>query len=202
MQLLKIASALEEMSQTLKGEFNRLDGRQGDGDLGVTAELVTKAMRQAATETGDIQSWLSKGATLVRMQAPSTMGVLLSFALSAAGKSLVNNDPASPQIWVDAQLAMIEEIKKRGGAKLGDRTLLDAFIPAAQAFGQQIEAGNKAQQAMHAAAKAARDGAEATRNLVPKTGRASWVGERAVGEIDGGAWFCYKVYETLAQVIG
>lgn len=200
--MLRIALALENMSQSLKDEFNRLDGTQGDGDLGVTVDLVTKAVHQAATETSDIQSWLKQSGILVRKQAPSTMGALVSFALSAAAKSLIDKDPSSSVVWTDTQFAIVEEIQKRGGASLGDRTVLDALIPAAEAFRAEIDVGGSVQRALLKAKEAAQLGAEGTANLVPKTGRASWVGERVVGEVDGGAWFCFKVYDTLAQVIG
>ncbi|WAH35772.1 DAK2 domain-containing protein [Alicyclobacillus dauci] len=186
-----------EMVRASKDEFNRLDGAQGDGDLGVTVELVMEAVHQAAQEHSDIKKWLIESGSLVRRKAPSTMGVLIAFALSAAGRSLQDGALPTTQTFVKIQEVMIDEIMKRGEADVGDRTVLDALVPAFEAYRDAVVTGSSAKLALEFAAEAALKGAEGTRNLTPKTGRASWVGERAVGEIDGGAWFCYMVYHTL-----
>ncbi len=191
--------AIKEWARTAKDEFNQLDGVQGDGDLGVTVELMAEALDKAAEQTTDLKTWLMVGGALVRRQAPSTMGVLLSFALNAAGRFLPEGAESSAETWGVIQQQMIEEIKKRGGAELGDRTVLDAFIPASAAYRQHILAGDSLPLALEKATLAAREGAESTKSILPKTGRSRWVGDRVIGEVDGGAWLCYKVYQTLSH---
>jgi phosphoenolpyruvate---glycerone phosphotransferase subunit DhaL len=200
MYLLKLSAMILEMARTSKNEFNRLDGVQGDGDLGVTIELVAEAVHQASKETTDLKNWLIASGTLVRKKAPSTMGVLISFALTAAGRELPDGAMPTSEAFVQIQKTMIEEIKIRGEADLGDRTVLDAFIPAFEQYRTTLESGLSSKMALQKAAEAAWHGAESTRNLMPKTGRASWVGDRAMGEVDGGAWCCYKVYQALCQL--
>ncbi|GMA63481.1 DAK2 domain-containing protein [Alicyclobacillus fastidiosus] len=198
--MLVLTTAMMDMAKTSKDELNRLDGAQGDGDLGVTAELVTEAAHQASYEHEDIKSWLIASGNLIRRKAPSTMGILTAMALSAAGRALPDGAMPSSETFLKIQRAMIEDMKARGGAELGDRTVLDAFIPAFEAYQNASEGGKTVKEALACAKNAALDGAKKTKALSPKTGRASWVGDRVVGEIDGGAWFCYMVYQTLHKL--
>jgi len=69
----------------------------------------------------------------------------------------------------------------------GDRTMLDALLPAAEAFQKAVDIGQPASDALRAAATAAATAAKATANIVAKTGRSSYLGERALGNIDPGA---------------
>ena len=81
--------------------------------------------------------------------------------------------------------AGVAAVATLGGAKPGDRTMLDALVPAADAFA--AAAGGGLQAAARAAAEAAERGAEATATMVPRLGRASYLGARAVGAPDAGA---------------
>jgi 4-hydroxy-tetrahydrodipicolinate synthase len=190
---------LFDMAKELKEEFNRLDGVQGDGDLGVTVELIAAALEETAVEAVTLKELFVKGGEKVRKKAPSTMGILVSFALSAAGRFLTEDAAPTPETLSLIQDVMIRELKKRGEAEVGDRTILDAFVPAAQAFLAAVADGGTTLDALKEATLAAQAGAEATRNLVPKTGRASWTGTRSLGEVDGGAWLCYNVYQKFLE---
>jgi 4-hydroxy-tetrahydrodipicolinate synthase len=190
---------LFDMAKDLKEEFNRLDGVQGDGDLGVTVELIAAALEEATAEAVTLKELFANGGEKVRKKAPSTMGILVSFALSAAGRSLTDDAAATSETLSLIQDVMIRELKKRGEAEVGDRTILDAFVPAAEAFQAAVTDGGTTFEALKEATLAAQAGAEATRNLVPKTGRASWTGTRGLGEVDGGAWLCYNVYQKFFE---
>ncbi|WML54984.1 dihydrodipicolinate synthase family protein [Neobacillus sp. PS3-12] len=190
---------LFDMAKDLKEEFNRLDGVQGDGDLGVTVELIAAALEEATAEAVTLKELFAKGGEKVRKKALSTMGILVSFALSAAGRSLTDDAAATSETLSLIQDVMIRELKKRGEAEVGDRTILDAFVPATEAFQAAVTDGGTTFEALKEATLAAQAGAEATRNLVPKTGRASWTGTRGLGEVDGGAWLCYNVYQKFFE---
>jgi len=198
----KLIAALQDFAAASKAEFNRIDGLQGDGDLGITLELMVEALTEAARETTDLKQWLLFSGTKVRKKAPSTMGTLVSFALTAAGRSLPEAAVPDGEAFRQIQSVMIEEIKKRGGADSGDRTILDAFIPAAAAYSEAIENGGTTWEALDKAAAAAWAGAEATKAMAPKTGRARWLGDRALGEIDGGALLCAEIYRVLREIYG
>jgi dihydroxyacetone kinase-like protein len=83
--------------------------------------------------------------------------------------------------------AAIDGIKARGGAEVGDKTLLDALVPVTDALEQAAGNGADAAAAVEIAAKAARDAAEATSSLVARRGRASYSGDRSIGSPDAGA---------------
>jgi triose/dihydroxyacetone kinase / FAD-AMP lyase (cyclizing) len=81
----------------------------------------------------------------------------------------------------------VQAISDLGGAKAGDRTMLDALIPAANTFERQLRAGRAPDQAWAQAVAAAEQGAQETAAMTPRAGRASYLGARAVGSPDGGA---------------
>jgi dihydroxyacetone kinase len=81
----------------------------------------------------------------------------------------------------------VDAIAELGGAKLGDRTMLDALRPAAEAFDRALEAERVPAAAWKEAVQAARAGAEATAAMRPRLGRASYLGDRALGTPDAGA---------------
>ncbi|MEK7862752.1 MAG: DAK2 domain-containing protein [Chloroflexota bacterium] len=78
-------------------------------------------------------------------------------------------------------------MEERGRAAVGDKTLLDALAPAAEAAGRAASAGASFTQTLAASAEAARAGADATRAMRPKVGRASWMADRSAGHEDAGA---------------
>ncbi len=92
-----------------------------------------------------------------------------------------------PNRWVAAFRAAIAGIEGLGGARAGDRTMLDALIPAADALAAALAAGQPWPQVGQAAAEAARAGAQATAQLTPRRGRSSYLGDRALGHPDPGA---------------
>lgn len=195
----QIAESLREFAERNRAVWNEMDAAQGDGDLGVTLHLAANALADAATASGTVRDWLLEGGRAVRKAAPSTMGILLASALIAAGKALPpETGELSRRDWLLVQRTMAEEIMRRGGAQRGDKTVLDAFLPAIEAFEEGLEQNLATEELMARTAEAAKRSAEATADMVPRTGRSSWLGERAGGRIDGGAWFCFQLYEWLA----
>ncbi|MBD1382424.1 dihydroxyacetone kinase subunit L [Metabacillus arenae] len=191
-----------EFATENKTKLNELDGAQGDGDLGMTILYTSQALLKSADSSDNLQQWLEVGGKTVRREAPSTMGILLASSLIAVSKTLNEGQTSlSPNEWVQVQQTMINEIKKRGGAQLGDKTLLDAFIPAVETFSISINNGDSIEEAIKNASQAAKHAADKTAELTSKIGRSSWIQERSQGNIDGGAWACYKVYELLAKSI-
>lgn len=203
MDFKTISSLLVDFAERNKERWNELDGAQGDGDLGVTIVLGAKALAESAERCGSVQEWFEAGGKALRKAAPSTMGILIASALIAAGKSMEPGKSVfTPADWASVQQSMADEIQKRGGAKPGDKTVLDAFIPAVQCFREGASKGLSLAQILTDAAATAKRSAEATASMVSKIGRSSWLGERAQGNVDGGAWVCYQVYEFVRNIIG
>lgn len=180
------AAALEDNAE----ELRRLDSISGDGDLGITASKVAKAIREA-TDAADRDPAAADPASVLRdcgrriaAGAASSCGTLLASAFLAAAKT-VGDGNARRQLAAGLT-ATVEAIAKRGKAAPGDRTMLDALAPAAQAAGDVDGGGSWASYLQHVG-DAAAVGAEATRTMTPRIGRARTQPARAQGHPDAGA---------------
>lgn len=164
-------------------ELNRLDAQAGDGDLGVTMARAAATVRAnaAADPPADTPNLLSRIGTELARGVPSTSGTLLATAFLRASRAAAD---ASPVELADVLEAATAGIQQRGKAELGDKTMVDALIPACSALRAAAPSGVAA--ALAAAGAAAAEAAERTAELVPRTGRASWMGERSKGHQDGG----------------
>ena len=102
----------------------------------------------------------------------------------------------------EAVEAALSGVKQRGKAEEGDKTMIDALAPAAEAAKEAASAGSGAGEVFRAAAEAAGEGAEATVELTAKRGRASYLGERAAGHMDPGARSSYLLLDAAARALG
>lgn len=186
-------------------ELNRLDAAAGDGDLGNTIVLAAQAVRASVDADRDASpaALLRRCGTDVATSAPSTSGTLTARALLAAGRAVDSADQAKPVVGVVALAfeAALAAIQSAGKAAPGDRTMLDALAPAVAELTQQADAGASVGQALAAAAVAARRGAEATRDMTPRAGRARWLAERSKGTEDAGAHFVGEVLRLAAGAL-
>jgi dihydroxyacetone kinase len=98
-------------------------------------------------------------------------------------------------------LAGSDAIMEKGKAKPGDKTMLDALVPAVQAFLSAIDAKQSIDSALQSAKEAAANGAEATKNMIAQAGRARWQGERTVGYLDPGAVLVKCFFEELFEIV-
>ena len=188
----QVTDSVRQAVEEARDELNRLDAAAGDGDLGVT---MTAAAQGAAAlaQRGELdgkpvaEALRALGRELARC-APSTSGTLFARGLLQAGREAASRPDEPPAALAAALVtAAIEGIQRAGKAQPGDRTMLDALVPAAAALQDAAARAEPAATAVAAAAQAAQAGAAATKDLEPKVGRASWIAERARGNVDGGA---------------
>jgi dihydroxyacetone kinase len=188
----QVTDSVRQAVEEARDELNRLDAAAGDGDLGVT---MTAAAQGAAAlaQRGELdgkpvaEALRALGRELARC-APSTSGTLFARGLLQAGREAASRPDEPPAALAAALVtAAIEGIQRAGKAQPGDRTMLDALVPAAAALQDAAARAEPAAAAVAAAAQAAQAGAAATKDLEPKVGRASWIAERARGNVDGGA---------------
>ncbi len=187
--LEKVAKALENNSK----RFEELDSAAGDGDLGITAGKIAEGIRSGISlSTGDLKADLMMLGREISKSAPSTFGTL--FATGFIRASGVVSDEYSPLENVQKGFkAAFEGIAARGKASIGERTLLDALAPALTALNDASDL----RSGLSSAAIAARGGAKATAEMMPRHGRAGWIGERAKGLEDAGANVIAVVFEAL-----
>lgn len=187
--LLKVATALDTHAK----RFEELDSAAGDGDLGITAGKIAEGIRAGSQNlTGDLKTDLMNVGREISKSAPSTFGTLFATGFIRASGAVSATDRPLENVRKGFQAAF-DGISARGKAQLGERTLLDALHPAIQALNSTDDLG----QALKAAADAARSGAIATANMMPRHGRAGWIGERAKGLEDAGANVIAVVFEAL-----
>jgi dihydroxyacetone kinase-like protein len=182
--------------------LTRLDSAIGDGDHGVNLNrgftAVVAALEKSPPETVS-EVLIKAGATLLS-RVGGASGPLYGTALRSAGKALPATTEVQPSDLVAALHAGLDAVRKLGGAAPGDKTLIDAYAPALDAFEQAVAQGADLAEAAGAAARAAAAGAEATVPMRARKGRASYLGERSIGHQDPGAASTTLIFQALAEV--
>ena len=179
---LSAADALARAESLL----TELDSIAGDGDLGLSMARGAAAIR-ALPET----AWATPAIALTQMSSvlsraiAGSSGPFYATALLRAARNLPD-DPVADD-WAAAFAAAVSSIGELGGAKPGDRTMLDALLPAANTLASGLAGGTAPREAWAHAVQAARVGAAATARMHPRLGRAAYLGERVLGTPDAGA---------------
>lgn len=180
------ALAVAEALDTAEAELTALDAATGDGDLGLSLARGAAAMRALPEGAfADAPTALAAIAGALRRAIAGSSGPFYAAALLRAARHL----PArpAPADWAAAFEAGVAAIAELGGARPGDRTMLDALQPAAEALSVTLREGADAHVALDHAVLAAEAGAQATAAMHPRRGRASYLGARAIGTPDAGA---------------
>ncbi len=169
--------------------FCELDSAAGDGDFGMS---LAKGFRQVRSEwatldASDIGAFLKSCGMIITEHCGGASGPIWGSAFRGMGRYANGKASLTLEEFGEMLQAAVEAIQKRGGAKFGDKTLLDALIPAVDAIGVAAAQGADSVAAFEAARAAAVAGAEATRLIVASKGRASYLGERSVNFPDAGA---------------
>lgn len=178
-----------------------IDSQSGDGDLGISMEKGFSAIQNIARtcDGNDVGAFFQKCGMAFNKAAPSTMGTLISFSFLRLSKTFSKKECLSiediysiPQIFADS-------IMQSGKAHEGDRTILDSLLPVCRAFEQAKNDGRPLAETLYKAKLAGIEGAEKTKTLVPKIGRAKWAPNNATGVVDGGAMLCVIVMSFFSD---
>ena len=181
--------------------FGDLDSVVGDGDFGFSLARGFENVRDQweTFDRTDVGTFLQKTAIVITGRVGGTSGPIWGTAfLRAAGVAKGKVDLTGQDV-VAMLRAAIEGIKARGGASLGEKTLLDSLVPMTDTLEERLAAGDPPAEALKAAAVTARVTAEATKELEAKRGRASYTGERSIGSVDPGAIAVAVLAEKIAE---
>lgn len=180
--------------------LGELDGKSGDGDLGLSMKAAFEAIGGAADAYPgeDLGILFMNAAMACNRAAPSTMGTLLSAGLMALAKAYRGHEALSDEEIISLPRLFAGGIQSRGKANLGDKTILDALLPHADALETKFAETGSLQTATLKAADAAEAAAEATKGMQAQIGRAKWLGERANAYADGGAVLWAIIARSLA----
>jgi dihydroxyacetone kinase-like protein len=199
-------SVIEAVAQAIEANashLSELDAAGGDGDHGVSLVTAARAVLAAldAEMPADYGALLNRIATSIITAVGAAMGPLYGTALMRAGKTVAGQTNIDAPIVASMLEAAVEGIKTRGKAQVGDKTMLDALVPAAIAARSAADSGQDVAATLNAAADAAERGAQATRDMVARKGRASRLGDRTLGYQDAGATSTALILRTLALQI-
>ncbi|HEY4568953.1 MAG TPA: dihydroxyacetone kinase subunit DhaL [Kribbella sp.] len=181
--------------------FGDLDSVVGDGDFGYSLARGFEKLKAQYGELDrtDVGTFLKKVGMLVTSRIGGTSGPIWGTGFLRAGMTAGTATSLDGPMVVAMLRAAIEGIKARGGAELGDKTLLDALAPMTDAIEAALAAGASSAEVVERAATAARTAADATAELVAKRGRAAYTGERSRGSVDAGAIAVAVLMEQIAQ---
>jgi dihydroxyacetone kinase len=193
-------SAAADAVEGSAAELNRLDGYAGDGDLGVTMSQAAQALKDvlAGSEGLSVGKLLSSCGAAIARSAPSTSGTLVATGFLRAGKALAVLPGNAVEALVRAFAGALEGIEARGKAAVGDRTLVDGLDAVSNSLQLSLASDLGTAEALEQAARSASAAAEATAEMEPKAGRASWVPERAKGHPDAGCAMLAIALEAVA----
>ncbi|WP_426595051.1 dihydroxyacetone kinase subunit DhaL [Cellulomonas sp. McL0617] len=179
--------------------FGDLDSVVGDGDFGFSlARGFENVVAQWDTfDRSDAGTFLQKVAIVMTGRIGGTSGPIWGTAFLRAAAVVKGKPDASGEDVVAMLRAAIEGIKARGGADLGEKTLLDALAPMADTIEANLGADPK--DVATRAAQSAREAAEATKSMQARRGRASYTGERSIGSVDPGAIAVAVLAEKVAE---
>jgi len=180
----QFATLVEEQ----RDELTQLDSAIGDADHGSNLHRGMTAVVTALQEAppADAAALLKKvGMTLVSKVGGASGPLYGTLFLRMAGAA--KGDLLDPTAFAAALRGGVLGVQERGKAEPGDKTMLDALLPACDALDAAVEAGAGLAESLTAAAAAAREGRDATTPMLARKGRASYLGERSVGHQDPGA---------------
>jgi dihydroxyacetone kinase-like protein len=163
-------------------------------------DAVGKALAGQGDGTPPGRLLIVAGKTLVATVGGAS-GPLWGSALRRAGRALGDAETFDGGRLALALDAAIEGVVELGAASPGDKTMVDALVPAARALHDALDAGRPLEQAAQAAADAAREGAEATTPMQARKGRASYLGERSIGHQDPGATSAAIIIAALSRAV-
>ena len=179
--------------------FCELDAVVGDGDFGYSLARGFEIVLSDWDDLGydDVGSLLKKTALVLTKRIGGTSGPIWGTAFLRAGVTLTPTPNPSSDEVIAALRAAIDGIKQRGDTDLGDKTLLDALVPAVDELEKALNEG--APDALERAAAVARTSAEDTKGMLAKRGRASYTGERSRDSVDAGAVGIAVMLEAVSK---
>ena len=183
--------------------------QMGDGDFGMSIAKGFKQLKAdwATRKKGDIGQFLVSCSEIIKEYCGGASGPIWGSAFKYAGKAMLGKKEVDLKdiafLFMEANRGVYETGKKSfgKGADIGDKTLVDALKPCALALTKAAEEGKKLQEGLDLGAKAAHDGAEATKTHAATLGRAGTVGERSIGFPDAGAHGLDVIFNELATYI-
>lgn len=184
-----------------KGYLTKLDSAIGDGDHGTNMD---RGMRKALDKLDAVEGEdIGKALKTVGMTLVSTVGgaggPLYGTLFMQMGGATAGRRELTLQEWTAALEAGVKGVQARGKAEPGDKTMVDALLPAVESLKEGSD--DRVSEALQASANAAEEGMKATVDMVARKGRASYLGERSAGHQDPGATSSHLLLKVAADTL-
>jgi D-erythrulose 4-kinase len=203
-----VADVMDAIRDTIDAnadELGRIDAVAGDGDHGIGMQRGSRAAAEAARQS--YERGAGAGTVLINAadawadKAGGTSGALWGVALRRVGQAVGDTAKPTPEVMAAALHAGRDGICDFGGAELGDKTLVDVLIPLDLAYSAAVADGASVTTAWGIAADAAEQAALATKDLLPRMGRARPHAEKSLGTPDAGAVSLSMVARTIHHTL-
>jgi dihydroxyacetone kinase phosphoprotein-dependent L subunit len=199
---------VKTMAQTIVDNadyFAHLDSIVGDGDFGYSLRNGFEVVLSDwdTFDRTSVGTFLKKIGIVISGKVGGVSGPIWGTAFLRAGAAAGDKTELTPEDLIELLRAAITGIMARGGASLGEKTLLDALVPATDSLEESIKdpafAGNHGCGAVRQAADVAVAAAEATKTMLAMRGRAAYTGERSIGSVDAGATAVGVILQAIAK---
>lgn len=198
----KIVYNLIKIIQENKQYLSDIDGAIGDGDHGINMNKgFTMCSEKLKDKSGDLTHCLKVLSQVLVEDIGGSMGPLYGEFFEAMADACNGKDIINAQIFGEMIKAGETAVFDMGGAKVGDKTLMDTIVPAVKTFNDDIKKGDSFEKAIFDMKEAAVKGRDSTKDMVAKLGRASRLGERSKGFIDAGSASCCLIFGSMADTI-
>lgn len=181
--------------------LSELDGAAGDGDHGINMNKGFSLAKERIQTNMSFSEGLNILRKVLMEEIGGSMGPIYGTLFTKIYRTIKRENIITAELFLSALHNAVTGLMNLGGAKVGDKTLLDTLCPATEAFKKALENGNSFTECLTAMSVAAIKGKESTKLMVAKVGRASRLGERSRGHIDAGAASCCVILTSMADAI-
>jgi len=182
-----------------KDELNRMDAACGDGDFGTTMHVAFDRVRKVLESPGneDAGTVLSEVGQAILSSAGGAAGPIFGTFFASAGDVAKSKSELTVSDLATMFEASMKRVEARGGAHVGDKTLIDVLNPAVASLKNSAAKNTRLLIALDDAANAAKSGFDLTEELVAKKGKARYLGEQTLGKPDPGAYVTMLMFDCL-----
>jgi phosphoenolpyruvate---glycerone phosphotransferase subunit DhaL len=200
--VLRWLNALQKVFAENRQRLTDLDAAVGDGDFGISLDRGFTAVQEelSANPPADLRAVFQKVANVLIKTMGGSSGPLFGTFFLRAGAACADKSELAPADVVALFQAGVDGLQQRGKAALGDKTMMDAWLPAVDAMRGALQAGNGLTEILESATAAAEAGMRATISMQARKGRGSYLGERSIGHQDAGATATYMLFKAAAEV--
>jgi len=196
---------LENLITCIKSNVDYLsevDGKIADGDHGINMDkgFTITGKRLAGQKLNFTEAMNLLGDVLIS-EIGGSMGPIYGSYFIELGDGCKDCDQVTKENFLEMYKTALEVVLSLGTAKLGDKTMLDAMIPAVNALEAGVKEDKSFRECLGDMKSAARTGMESTKDMVAKIGRSARLGERSRGVLDAGAVSCFLIIESMADSI-